>query len=323
MKSDRLRYPILLIGLLPCIAAVIYFSGQRYDASLIDFKKEAGQQTREASPAASPLSVEKTTNVLASQEIAGFLLFGQARRYTKENLYEHVDGHAEYFISAGFAGLTVTEYIASGSSAKQAEIQAEVFDMGKSMQAFGVLADESGENAAPVSVGAMGFKTSGGLNFMRGRYYVKITAFSPKTPLLKFAKGFADTLPSEKGSFEVFSKFPNLGKVEHTRFVKESYHGLDFLRNVIERQYAYGDTKIKVALVTGSSQEMKSLLTSFLDYFKKYAISFEKIEKSGKVAYKVMDKYEGNWFLIPTHEATFSVFGTDDEGILQYFLKNK
>jgi Family of unknown function (DUF6599) len=322
MKSVRLRYRILLISLLPCIAAAIYFSGQRYDAALIDFRTETKQQAP-VSPVASPLSVELTSIVPASPQIAGFLQFGQARRYTKENLYEHVDGHAEYFISAGFTGLTVTEYIASGSVAKQAEIQAEVFDMGKSIQAFGVLADESGENASPVSVGAMGYRTSGGLNFIRGRYYVKITAYSPKTPVLNFAKVFADKLPKEKGSFEVFSKFPNLGKIEKTRFVKEGFHGLDFLHNVIEREYSTGDNKIKVALVTGSGQEMKSLLSSFLAYFKKYAIPYEKIEKSGKEVYKVMDKYEGNWFLIPAHEVLFSVFGTEDEGILENFVKAK
>jgi hypothetical protein len=322
MKSVPLRYRILLIGLLPCIAAVIYFSGQKYDASLIDFRTEAVRQAL-VSTTASPPSAEQSTIVPPSQEIAGFLQFGQARRYTKENLYEHLDGHAEYFISAGFAGLTVTEYITSGSAAKQAEIQAEVFDMGKSIQAFGVLADESGENAAPVAVGAMGFKTSGGVNFIKGRYYVKITAFSPRTPVLKFAKGFADTLSAEKGSFQVFSKFPNLGKIGKTRFVKESYRGLDFLHNVVEREYSIGDKKIKVALVTGSGQEMKSLLSSFLDYFKKYAIPYEKIEKSGKEVYRVMDKYEGNWFLIPAHDAIYSVFGTDDDGILQYFVKEK
>jgi hypothetical protein len=322
MKSVRLTYRVLLIGLLPCIAAAIYLSGQRYDAALIDFRKDAVRQAP-ILPTASALSVEQPPIVPASHEIAGFRQVGQERRYTKENLYEHVDGHAEYFISAGFAGLTVTEYIASDSGAKQAEIQAEVFDMGKSMQAFGVLADESGENAAPVSVGTMGFKTSGGLSFIRGRYYVKITAFSPRTPVLKFAKGFADTLSTDQGSFEIFSKFPNLGKIEHTRFVKEGYHGLDFLHNVIEREYAIGDKKIKVALVTGSGQEMKALQSSFLNYFKKYAVPFEKIEKSGKEAYKVMDKYEGNWFLIPAHDAIYSVFGTDDEAILKYFIKEK
>jgi hypothetical protein len=318
MNPVRLRYRILLIGLLPCIAAVIYFSGQRFDSSLIDFKTEAGREAP-VSAIASPPSVEQSLIVQTSQEIAGFRQLGQARHYTKENLYEHVNGHAEYFISAGFAGLTVTEYITSGSGATQAEIQTEIFDMGKSIQAFGVLADESGENAAPVSVGAMGFKTSGGISFIKGRYYVKITAYSPEAPVLKFAKGFADTISPEKGSFQVFSKFPNLGKIERTRFVKESYRGLDFLHNVIEREYSASDKKIKVALVTGSGQEMKSLLSSFLDYFRKYAIPYEKLEKSGKEVYRVMDKYEGTWFLIPAHDTMYSVFGTDDEGILKYF----
>ena len=105
--------------------------------------------------------------------------------------------------------------------------------------------------------------------------------------------------------------------------MKEGYHGLDFLHNVIEREYSTGDKKIKVALLTGSGQEMKSLLSSFLDYFKKYAIPYEKIEKSGKEVYRVTDKYEGNWFLIPAHDAIYSVFGTEDEGILQYFVKEK
>jgi hypothetical protein len=74
-----------------------------------------------------------------------------------------------------------------------------------------------------------------------------------------------------------------------------------------------------VALVTGSGQEMISLLSSFLDYFRKYAIPYEKLEKSGKEVYRVMDKYEGTWFLIPAHDTMYSVFGTDDEGILKYF----
>ena len=322
MNQSSLIYRILLICLLPCIAAAVYISGQRYDTALINFSKVTMQQSPIPTEA-SPLSVEQPSTKQMSRDIAGFRQLGQAEHYTKENLYEHVDGHAEYFISAGFAGLTVTEYIKSGSSAKQGEIQAEVFDMGKSLQAFGVLSDESGTNAAPVSVGSMGFKTSGGLSFIKGPYYVKITAFSPRTPLLRFAKTFADTLPEEQGNFKVFSKFPKMGKIEHTRFIKEGYHGLDFLHNVIEREYAVGDKKIKVALMTGSRQEIGALRLSFLDYFKKYAVPHEKIDKSGREVYKVIDKYEGNWFLIPDNDMIYGVFGTDDQGILANFIRVK
>ncbi len=321
MNSVPFKYRLLLIGLLPLIAAVLYFRGQNYDPALIDFNKTVQQEV--LGSVASPKVAQELQPLAVAQDIAGFRKFGDEHRYTKENLYEHVDGHAEYFISAGFQGLTVTEYIAAGSKATQAEIQVEVFDMGKSIQAFGVLADESGEKPTPVSVGTMGYKTSMGINYIKGRYYVKISAFSPKTSIIKFSKGFADTLPAGRDPFEVFSKFPDLGKVENTRFAKEGYRGLDFLHNVVEREYSTSSGKIKVALMAGSEHEMQSLLSSFLDYFGKSGMRYERIERGGSEAYKVMDKYEGNWFLIRSRDAVFGVFGTNDEGILKFFMKDK
>ena len=321
MNSVPLKYRLLLIGLLPIIAAVLYFRGQNYDPALIDFKKTVQQEV--LGSVASPKVVQESQPLPVVQDIAGFRKIGEAHRYTKENLYEHVDGHAEYFISAGFQGLTVTEYVAAGSKATEAEIQVEVFDMGKSIQAFGVLADESGEKPTPVSVGTMGYKTSMGINYIKGKYYVNISAFSPKTAVIKFSKGFADTLPAGQNSFEVFSKFPDLGKVENTRFAKEGYRGLDFLHNVVEREYSTTSGKIKVALMAGSEREMRSLLSSFLDYFGKSGMRYEKIEIGGSEAYRVIDKYEGNWFLVRSRDAVFGVFGTDDEGILKLFMKDK
>ncbi len=334
MRSVPLIYRIILLGLLPCIAAVLYVRGQYYDSALIDFKKAEGTLPQSAGASSQPL--DKTISAAAEKEIAapenpgfpgasgitGFRLLGGEHRYTRENLYEHVDGHAEYFIGAGFVGLTVTEYVVAVSRTEQPDIQVEVYDMGKGIQAFGVLVDESGENPRAVSVGTMGFSTSGGVNFIKGRYYVKINAYNSKAPALKFAEEFSDTLSTGQDSFsKVFSRFPDLGKVEKTRFVKEGYRGLDFLHNVIERGYSTGEKKITVALMTGSQEEMKSLLASFMDYFKKSGISYEKTERDGIEAYRVKDKYEGNWFLIPGKSAVFGLFGTDDEGTLKFFAK--
>lgn len=317
MNYVSLAYRIVLLGLIPCIAAVIYFRGQHYDPALIDFKGAGGVA---GTPAAAP--ADKAVQAPEKQEIEGFRQVGDGHRYTRDNLYEHVDGHAEYFIGAGFMGLAVNDYARAGS--KQEEIEVEVYDMGKGIQAFGVLSDESGDNPQPVSIGNMGFRTSGGVNFIKGRDYVKVTALNPAVPVLKFARAFSDTLPAGQDTFnKVFSRFPALGKIKKTRFVKDGYRGLDFLHNVIEREYAVGDKKVTVALMTGSAQEMKSLLASFMDYFRKSGIRYERTERDGGEAYKVMDKYEGNWFLIPAGSTVFGVFGTDDEEILKYFTKNR
>jgi hypothetical protein len=322
MNPVPLKYRLLLLGLLPLIAGVLYIRGQNYDPALLDFRTTAQQEV--PGPVPSPQAIQEsrtlTVNHNTGQDIAGFRKLGEERHYTKENLYEHVDGHAEYFIGAGFQGLTVTDYIATGSEAAQAELQSEVFDMGKGIQAFGVLADESGENPAPVSVGTMGYRTSGGVNFIKGRYYVKISSFSPKTPVVRFAKVFADTLSGGQDSFRIFSRFPDLGKVESTRFTKEGYRGLDFLHNVIEREYSRGAEKIRVAFLAGSEAEMRSLLPAFIDYFGKSGMRYEKTEINGAEVYRVIDKYEGNWFLVRTRDTLFGVFGTDDEAILKSFL---
>lgn len=326
MHSVPLIYRLLLLGLLPGIAIVLYLRGQHYDPALIDFKtmtelKAEGQNV--PTPAANRAAGEKPLTADAAKSLSGFRQTGRERHYTKDNLYEHVNGHAEYFISAGFAGLSITEYTAADSKTSEAELQAEVFDMGNSIQAFGVLSDEAGDSAKPVSVGTMGFGNPGGINFIRGRYYVKITAYNPKAPLLRFAREFSGTLPAGSDSFEIFSRLPDLGKVNKTRFVKEGYRGLDFLRNVIEREYSTGDKKITVALMAASTQQVKTLQSTFFDYFKKSGMPYEKAVKDGREFYRVTDKYEGNWFLIPSADALFGVFGTDDEAVVKLFNKGK
>ncbi|MBF0558312.1 MAG: hypothetical protein HQL08_05990 [Nitrospirae bacterium] len=333
MTSSALTYRLILLGLLPCIALILYVSGQSYDPALIDFKtvneKEPRQAVADKSLTTAPFSQPAEQTVTASQkeEIAGLRLSGTSRHFTKDNLFEHVDGHAEYFISAGFRALTVSEYSAAGAAAKQPQIEVEVYDMGKGLQAFGVLVDESGDNGQAVSVGAMGFRTSAGINFIKSSYYVKISSFDPKLPVLKFARAFSETLPvspaGEDSFSKGFSRFPEMGKAGKTKFVKEGYRGLDFLRNVLERDYVVADKKVTVALMSGSAQEMKALSLSFMDYFKKSGIRYDKLEKNGIEVYKITDKYEGNWFLIPGRDTIFAVFGSEDEDILKYFFKRK
>jgi len=319
MKPLQLLLRLGLIGVLPIIALTLYVKGQKYDPALLDFTMAGAQET--SGPAAMLQTVTESASPATVSDFAGFRRVGQERRFTKDNLYEHVDGHAEYFISAGFEGLAVAEYTPAGSSTLKAEIQTEVYDMGKDIQAFGVLVDESGENAPAVSIGTMGFRNSGGINFVKGRYYVKITALDPKLPLISFAKAFAGTLPAARASFTAFDRLPRIGTAGKTRFIKEGYRGLDFFHNVIEREYTIDGRKIILALPAGSRQEIGRTVPAFLEYVRKSGMPLEQSEQADKTIYKVSDKYEGNWFLIASPNAVFAVFGTDDTAVLRHFMK--
>ena len=81
MNSVPLKYRLLLIGLLPIIAAVLYFRGQNYDPALIDFKKTMQQEV--IGSVASPKVVQESQPLPVVQDISGFQKLGEAHRYTK------------------------------------------------------------------------------------------------------------------------------------------------------------------------------------------------------------------------------------------------
>lgn len=298
----------LLIILLPCIVFALYIEGQRYDPALIDFK----------SIPKTPVS-ENSTDTLPSlkeaKSISGYNFTGRQRDFTKDNLYEHVNGHAEYFIGMGFKKLTVYEYSSSGD---QPEIQVEVFDMGKSIQAFGVLMDAVGSKAVSVDIGSIGYQTQSAILFIRGNYYVRVMPYKKGVSVSAFAKGFDSTLPSStKDSFDVLARLPKLGKVISTRYVKEGYRGMDFLNNVIERQYEKDGRSINLALLLAGDNEIQKIVKTALDFAKKSGAEYEKIEVSKGEVFKINDKYEGNWALIRSRDSLLCLFGDIDDEIIQ------
>ncbi|MEO5361989.1 MAG: hypothetical protein H7843_16390, partial [Nitrospirota bacterium] len=139
MKNGSLKWPpYLLMGLLPIIAAVIYMTGQRYDAAAVNFTFQKGS----------------AESIQLPEDVEGYKKVGRPRQFTKNNLYEYNNGHAEYFIAKGFSSLTVYEYAKAGT---QADTLVEIYDMGKPIQAFAVLTDELPADSTAASVGTMGY----------------------------------------------------------------------------------------------------------------------------------------------------------------------
>ncbi|MCX8027709.1 MAG: hypothetical protein N3A62_07660 [Thermodesulfovibrionales bacterium] len=298
----------LLILLLPCIVLALYLEGQRYDPALLDFKSAPKKSQSEQ-------ILEKTPLSDTSKAIDGFNIIGKPREFTKDNLYEHVNGHAEYFIGMGFKKLTVSEYAANGN---QPEIQVEVFDMGMPLQAFGVLMDAVGSKATSVSVGSMGFKTQNAVLFIKGQYYVRVIPYKKEANIIAFAKGFERLLPSSKTDpFGVFGKLPKIGKVISTKYVKEGYRGLDFLNNVIERQYEYEGGVIHLALLVAKEEEIKTVVRSALEFLGKSGSEYQRIQTPKGEVFKIHDKYEGDWVMIHSKDAVICLFGNINDDVIK------
>lgn len=296
----------ILIAFLPIVALAVYLEGQSYDPALIRF---APSDTAANAGAA-----------FFPPEIESFSLTGRVRVFTKDNLYEYVNGHAEYFLSAGFVGLAVGEYIRAGADSPEPDVVVDIFDMGEPIQAFGVFADEAGEGSSIAGKGMVGAKTSQGLSFVGGKYYVKIAAFSDEVPVDEFAARINGMLGTAREENKAFSRLPDLGETVATRFVKEAYRGLDFANNVIEREYRLKGKRVQVSLVAGDDAGMKRLLEAYFGFFKESGTDYSRIEKDGQEFYRVMDPYEGDWYMVPLSDAVFGIYGVSDEETLNRFL---
>jgi hypothetical protein len=231
-----------------------------------------------------------------------------------------VNGHAEYFLSAGFKRLAVGEYVRTGTEPGQADVVVDIYDMGKSIQAFGILTDEIGNNPSFIQAGMMGAKTPQGMSFVSDKYYVKISSFRNTVPIDVFAESIITKIGSSTEALPEFLRLPDVGEVVATRFVKEAYRGLGFVNNVIEREYRIQDKTVQVSLVSGSASEVKRLVTSYLDFFQESDIVHIKLKKDGQKLYKVIDPYEGDWYLIPFSDALFGIYGVEDDEMLDQFL---
>ncbi len=305
MVTTRLNR-LLLLALLPVIAAVLYVEGQRYDAALLQFNPSEYGSANE-------------TSFFPSQ-VDGYSRSGQLRRFTKETLYEYVNGHAEYFISAGFAGLTVGEYVREGGNPDQPDVAVDIYDMGNGIQAFGLFTDEAGDNQEDMGAGTMGFKTDQGLGFIKGPYYVKISRSNDRVPMERFAEAIDGNIGATFDPFALFSQLPDLGQVAGTRYIKEAYRGLDFANNVIEREYRIQGKRVQVALFTQNADEISRLVTAFREFFEGSDTPYDMIEKGGLTLYQIQDPYEGDWVLLPRPDTLLGLFGSFDDGLVEKLL---
>ncbi|MBF0271065.1 MAG: hypothetical protein HQL98_03160 [Magnetococcales bacterium] len=288
------RARVGLLALLPLIAWGVYWEGQRYDPGLLDFKNAAARL--------SPLVA------LFPERAEGLARLGETRRFDRESLHEYVNGHAEFFISAGFKELVVGEY-GLPQEASRPKVVVDLYDMGKPLFAFGVLTGEGGDGGPEAGVGEMGFAESRGLRFISGPYYVKMTAFDEGAPLKAMGQALVKAMGQAGVAKAQGFRFPEFGKPLATRFIKENYRGLDFFDQVVERSFQRGDQTIQAFQVMGSEARNLELESKLLAFLKGEEIPVERLEKEGLVLFQVQDPYEGEWFFLRTQEQVIGAFG--------------
>ena len=294
---------ILLLALLPIIAITIYMDAQSYDPSTLDFSKNPGEQKLLT------LLPQKIVNLQRSTEV---------RIFTRDNLFELVNGHAEYYLSAGFKTAAVTLYRQEGDKPNKPSLGVDIFDMDSSENAFGVLMEE-GQQGKTIDIGALGVDLGETILFMAGRYYVKVITFAKGEEHKKLAGAVAKNIGIDKAILPQFTRFPEDGALPGGRgFFRSDYMGVELFTNVFEQKYQRDGKEFRAFLIT-PSVDAKTFAEKIVAHYAKFDIAVKLKDLDGTTVYYVHDPYEG-WTFIVKENAIIGVAELEDENDRLAFL---
>ena len=126
--------------------------------------------------------------------VAGWRTEGKVETYTRDTLYEYIDGGADLYLGYSFRRLVRADYAGPNKS----KITVELYDMGSSYDAFGVFAHEQAPERPPV--GQESSFAGGLLTFWKDGLFARLFADpdsqQARAAILKLGKAISASLPT-------------------------------------------------------------------------------------------------------------------------------
>ena len=243
------------------------------------------------------IAVSFIMSVCAAQEItfpalSGYKIKSSYPVYTRDNLWDFIDGAADSYLAYGFADLHVAEY----KKGKDV-IKAEIYRHSDPVNAFGIYSSERSPSFRFTNLGAQGYITGGSINFFKGNYYVKIRTYSKKEKTLQaeqnLAQRIASMLPGESAMPPALSMFPAEGKkANEETYINESVLGHSFLARAFKARYELGPDNFSIYIILDSSPEASRKTVD--TYVASTGIT---PVETGEGRYMISDGYNGKIFI--------------------------
>lgn len=215
----------------------------------------------------------------------------EAQRFYPENLFEYINGAAEIYLSYNFHELLVAQY---QNQSSPASVSVEIYDMGSPVNSFGIYSAERYPENNFIPLGVQGYLEEGALNFLVGRYYVKLLCFdcaeASGDTLKTFAQGILDQVEDKGGFPDLLNAFPHRGRIANSeKYILNNVMGYAFLHDGFMVNYQVQDLSFDCFVIVGrDAADAEVMLKSYLDA--KESSSFQtKIN-----AHLIQDKYYHN-----------------------------
>ncbi|MGZ5488632.1 MAG: DUF6599 family protein [Candidatus Aminicenantales bacterium] len=217
----------------------------------------AAPQTRPANPELSALV----------PKLAAWSLSEAPRSYFPDNLFEYIDGAAESYLSYDFRELLVADLVRKGTDAT---MTLEIYDMGLPLNAFGIFGAERYPENKVVALGDLGYVEGEALNFLSGRFYVKMLAFglgeATESTLGEIGAKIAGAIKAGGGLPALVRAFPKDNLVSRSeKYIKKNFMGYEFLHDGYVATYKPGGRELEGFFIDGGSDKAaEEMLTKLL-----------------------------------------------------------
>jgi hypothetical protein len=205
----------------------------------------------------------------ADGELPGWSLVTEPEHYEADNLWEYINGQADFFIDYGFVRVDAAEY---RNDQESSSVVLEVYRMGRPQEAFGIFAAERTQDDRPLEIGAEAYLGANVLGFWQGEQYVKITSFDEGSAIEQLLIGLAEEIssriPGQERELETLLLFPEEGRVEASeRFIPKNFLGQPYLTDAYRTDSTYHGEEVQLFIVdTGSPEEARSHLNRLEDF---------------------------------------------------------
>jgi len=187
--------------------------------------------------------------------------------YKPDSLYQYIDGGADVYLLYDFRVL-LHQNFKSGA----AELTADVYDMGRPEDAFGIYAAERSARYKFVPIGIEGYRSKGILNFVQDRYYVKLAGMNGNADTLldSFARMVSQRIGGKRTAPTLLTKLPTEKRVPHSeQYVRKDPLGHPFLAPAYLVTYAWGTQEGKLVItVAADSAAAKARLDQLAKHFR-------------------------------------------------------
>lgn len=211
--------------------------------------------------------------------------------YNPETLYQYIDGGADIYLFYDFKNL-----MHQGFKSGAAELTVDIYDMGRTEDAFGIYAAERSPTYKFISIDAEGYRDKGVLNFLQDRYYVKLSGSGANVDSLldRFARLLSQRIGGTRTLPALLEKFPREHRVPHSeQYVKKDPLGHAFLAPAYVVAYVQAKQESKLVVsVANNSQEAKARLEQLAKHFKESGECASAVEL-GEGGIRARNNYEG------------------------------